>query len=98
MSGPAMTTGGLLLAATALLLLLGLKLRGPRGRPDLTGPPKRRRKRLSPGDAGRLRALVARGRDDEALRLIRELGYDEADARKLVGFIARLEEAGETES
>ena len=83
----------LLAAATALILLLGLKLRGPRGRPDLTGPPKRRRKRLSPGDALRLRTLVARGQDDEALRLIREAGYDDADARKLIGFIARLEES-----
>lgn len=81
--------------AAALLLLLGLKLRGPRGRPDLTGPPKRGRKRLSPGDARRLRTLVAQGREDEALRMIRALGYDEADARKLVRFVARLTETEE---
>lgn len=80
-------------AALLLLVLLAIRLRGPRDRPDLLGPPKRRRRRLRPGEAERLTALVAAGRGDEALRQIREMGFDETDAQKLVRFIAGFQAA-----
>lgn len=75
----------------ALLLLLALKLRGPGGGRDLTGPPKRRRRRITAEEAWRVRKLVARGDESEALRLIRAAGYGEAGARRLVALVARLE-------
>ena len=86
-------TGTWLLAAAgaALLLLLALRLRGPRNRTDLRGPPRRRRKRITAAEARRLGALVARADEREALRLIRRAGYDEAEAARLVRLIARLE-------
>jgi hypothetical protein len=75
----------------ALLLLLALKLRGPRNRTDLRRPPKRKRRRITADEAWRVRKLVARGDEGGALRLIREAGYDEGRARKLVALVARLE-------
>jgi hypothetical protein len=77
-------------ASVALILLLALKLRGPRGARDLMRPPKPKRKRLTPDDASKLQTLVAEGKEDEALHLVRGLGYEEAAARKLIAFIARL--------
>src|SRR4051812_4534200 len=85
---------GLLLAAAAallLLLLLARRLRGPRGRGDLLGPPKRRKRRIARADLRRLRALAAAGERQAALRLIRELGRDEAEAEKLLRLAERLE-------
>lgn len=86
------------LAAAVLLLLLWLRLRGPSGGRDLTGPPGRIRRVFTPDEAGRLAELVERGRSAEAVRLIRAAGHDEAQARKLVGMIERLtERRGETD-
>ena len=79
------------LAGAALLLLLALRLRGPRNRTDLRAPPRARKKRITPDEARRLGALVARGDEGEALRLIRRAGYDEAEARKLAALAARLQ-------
>jgi hypothetical protein len=78
-------------AAAALLLVLALKLRGPRGGRDLTGPPKRRRRRISADALARLRRLVAAGDEAGALRLIREAGHDEAEAARLLALAIRLE-------
>ncbi|MFL6844512.1 MAG: hypothetical protein ACJ8ER_06490 [Allosphingosinicella sp.] len=78
-------------AAAALLLALGLKLRGPRGGADLTGPSKRRRKRLTVRDARKITALVSEGKGGEARRFIREAGYDDSDAGKMVAFIETME-------
>lgn len=78
-------------AGAALLLLLALRLRGPRNRTDLTGPPRRRRKRITAAEAKRLGALVARADEAEARRLIRKAGFDEAEAARLVRLAARLE-------
>lgn len=79
-----------LAAAAALLLLLALKLRGPGGPSDLTGPPGRKRRRFSAAEAGALAELVERGEAEEAVRRIRAAGHDEATARRLVGLIERL--------
>jgi hypothetical protein len=78
-------------AVAALLLLLALKLRGPGGGRDLTGPPKRRRRRLTAEETARLRRLVAAGDEAGALRLIREVGHDEAQAARLLALAARLD-------
>ena len=81
----------------ALLLLLALRLRGPSGGRDLTGPPKRKGRTFTPAEAGRIAELVERGEREEALRLIRAAGHDEAMALKLVGLVERLEgRAGES--
>jgi uncharacterized protein YceH (UPF0502 family) len=89
----AMPSTGLLLAAAAALLLvvLALKLRGPHGPRDLTGPPKRRKRRIGLAEGRRLRALIAAGDGAAALRLIRELGHDEAKAQRLLSLAERLE-------
>lgn len=79
-----------LAASASLIALLALKLRGPRGARNLMTPPKPKRKRLTPDDASRLQALIANGKKDEALRLIRSLGYEDDAARRLIAFIARL--------
>ena len=81
-------------AVLLLLLVLALKLRGSGGRDDLMGPRKRRRKRISPGDAGRLIELVAAGDEEGALRVFREAGYDEAEARKLLALAVKVEGFG----
>ena len=84
-------------AAAVAVLLLGvllLKLRGSGGRDDLIDPRKRRRKRISPGEAGRLLELVEAGDEEGALRRIREHGYDEAGARKILAMVARFEDWG----
>jgi uncharacterized protein YceH (UPF0502 family) len=84
----------LLLAAAAvavLLLLLALRLRGPRGPRDLTGPPKRRRKRIRVGDAAHLTELAERGEHEEALRLMREWGYSEEDGARMTAFVERIQ-------
>jgi hypothetical protein len=90
-----MPSDGLLLAASAvlllLLLLLGLKLRGPSGPGDLTGPPGRRKRRVGLADGRRLHELLEAGDREGALRLIRELGHDEAEARRLLGIAERIE-------
>src|SRR5687767_6207994 len=86
------STGLLLAAASALLLVLlalALRLRGPGGPRDLTGPPKRRR--IGWADARRLGALLAAGDRAAALRRLRELGYPEADSAKLLALAERLE-------
>jgi hypothetical protein len=75
----------------ALFLLLALKLRGPRNRTDLSRPPRPKRPRFTKDDVRRLGALLARGDESGVLRLIRQAGYDEAEARKLVDLAARLE-------
>ena len=80
----------LLAVLAALILLLALKLRGPSGGRDLTGPPKRRPRAFSPAEAERIGELVMRGEKDEALRLMRAAGHDEAGALKLIGLIERL--------
>ena len=53
-------------AVLLLLVVLALKLSGSGDRDDLMGPRKRRPKRISPGEAGRLLELVEAG--DEATR------------------------------
>lgn len=80
----------LVAAGAALLLLLALRLRGPRGGGDLTGPPKRRGRTFSAAEAGRIGDLVARGEREQALRLIRDAGHDEETARRLIGLVERL--------
>lgn len=79
------------LAGAILLLTLALKLRGPRNRTDLRAPPRRKPRRISVAEVKRLGALVADADEEGALRAIRRAGYDEAEARKLVRLIARLE-------
>jgi hypothetical protein len=79
--------------AAALVLVLALRLRGPGSGRDLTGPPRGRS--FTPAEAARIGELVARGEQDEALRLIRAAGHDEAAARKLIGLVERLEGGGE---
>ena len=81
-------------AVILLLLVLALKLRGSRGRDDLMGPRKRRPKRISPGDASRLIELVAAGDEEGALRMIREAGYEEAEARKILALTVKVEDFG----
>lgn len=80
--------------AVLLLVVLVLKLRGSGGRGDLMGPPKLRRKRISPGEAGRLLELVEAGDQEGALRRIREHGYDEEGARKILAMVATFEDWG----
>lgn len=71
-----------------LILLLALKLRGPRGRGDLTGPP--RPKAFEPVEATRLTELITGGEEEEALRQMRKVGHDEASARRLIALVKRL--------
>ena len=77
-----------------LLVVLALKLRGSGGGDDLMGPRKRGRKHISPGEAGKLLELVEAGDEAGALRMIREHGYDEAGARKILALVARFEDYG----
>jgi hypothetical protein len=84
-------------AVLLLLLVLALKLRGPRGGDELTGPRKRRRKRISPGNASRLIELVSAGDEDAALKMIRDAGYDEAEARKVLALVVKVEHIGRPE-
>ena len=86
---PAVIVGVLL-----LLLALVLKLRGSRRGDDLMGPRKRRRKRISLGDASRLIELVSAGDEEAALRMIREAGYEEAEARKVLALVVKVEGYG----
>ena len=81
-----------LVAAGAILILamLALKLRGPLGRTDLTGPRKPKPRRLSRDEMDRLTALVGGGGEEEALRQLKGAGYDEAAARQLIGLMAKL--------
>jgi hypothetical protein len=81
-------------AVLLLLLVLALKLRGPRGGDDLIGPRKRRKKRISIGESSRLIELVSAGDEEGALRLFREAGYDEAEARKLLALAVKVEGYG----
>ena len=81
-------------AVLLLLVVLALKLRGSDGRDDLMGPRKRRRKHISPGEAGKLLELVEAGDEEGALRMIREHGYDEAEARKILALAAKVEGYG----
>ena len=81
-------------AGVLLLVVLALKLRGPRDRDDLMGPRKRGRKHISPGEAGRLLELVEAGDEAGALRMIREHGYDEAGARKILALVVKIEGYG----
>jgi hypothetical protein len=77
-----------------LLVVLGLKLRGSRGRGDLVAPPKHHRKLISPGDATKLMEMVSAGDEEGALRMIREAGYEEAEARKVLGLVVKVEHYG----
>lgn len=77
-------------AGLLLLLALALKLRGPRNRTDLTGPPGRKPRRLSREELDDLTALVGRGGEAEALRQLESAGYEEASALRLVRLMARL--------
>jgi hypothetical protein len=91
-----MTTPALLAAAAAAVLLaaLALRLRGPGGGRDLVGPPKRRKRkkrRLGLAEGRRLSALMRAGDRAGALRLIGELGRDEAEAERLLALAERLE-------
>ena len=81
-------------AVLLLLLVLALKLRGSRGGDDLMGPRKRRKKRISIGDSSRLIELISAGDDEGALRMFREAGYDEAEARKLLALAVKVEGYG----
>lgn len=81
-------------AAVLLLVVLAFKLRGSGGRDDLMGPGKRRKKRIGPGTAGRLLEMVEAGDDAGALRVIREHGYDEAGARKILAMVEKFEDWG----
>lgn len=84
-------------AAAALILILGLKLRGPRRGRDLMGPPKRRGRAFSAAEAERIGELVARGERAEALSAIRAAGHEEAEALKLVALVERLGGGGPEE-
>lgn len=77
-----------------LLVVLALKLRGSGGGDDLLGPRKRGRKSISPGTAGRLLELVEAGDEEGALRIIREHGYEETDARKVLAMVEKFEDWG----
>ncbi|HYD36446.1 MAG TPA: hypothetical protein VEA60_02465 [Allosphingosinicella sp.] len=79
----------LLAAAAAILIMLFLKFRGD-GRGDLTGPPKRKPRRLSRAELDRMTELVGRGGEAEVLRQLKAAGYDEAAARRLLWFMTRL--------
>src|SRR5687767_4179809 len=81
-------------AVLLLLLVLALKLRGSSGGDDLIGPRKRGRNRISPGDAGRLLELVSAGDEEGALRMIREAGYEEPEARKVLALVVKVEGYG----
>ena len=81
-------------AVLLLLVVLALKLRSSGGGDDLMGPRKRGRKRISPGEAGKLLELVEAGDEEGALRRIREHGYDEEGARKILALVARFEDWG----
>ena len=79
-----------------LLVVLALKLRGSGGGDDLMGPRRRRPKRISPGVAGKLLELVEAGDEEGALRMIREHGYDEAGARKILALVVKFEGHGKS--
>jgi hypothetical protein len=81
-------------AMLQLLVVLALKLRGSRGRDDVMGPPKRRKKRISPGVAGRLIELVSAGDEGGALRMFRAAGYEEAEARQVLALVVKVENYG----
>ena len=81
-------------AVLLLLVLLALKLRGSGGGDDLMGPRKRRPKHISPGEAGRLLELVEAGDEEAALRMIRQHGYEEAEARKVLALVVKFEDFG----
>ena len=81
-------------AVLLLLLVLALKLRGSRGGDDLMGPRQRRKKRISIGDSSRLIELVSAGDEEGALKIFREAGYDEAEARKLLALVVKVEAYG----
>jgi hypothetical protein len=71
-----------------LLLLLALRLRGPSGGRDLIRPPGP--EPFSEAEATRLTELIIRGEEEEALRLMRRAGHDEASARKLIALVTRI--------
>ena len=79
-----------------LLVVLALKLRGPRGGDDLMGPRKRRKKRITVGDSSRLIELISAGDEEGALRMFREAGYDEAEARKVLALVVKFEGHGKS--
>jgi hypothetical protein len=81
-------------AVLLLLLVLALKLRKSRSGDDLIGPPKRGRKWVSPSTATRLIELVSVGDEETALKMIREAGYDEAEARKVLALVVKTEDYG----
>jgi hypothetical protein len=58
------------------------------------GPQKRGRKRISPGDASRLIELVSAGDEEGALGMIREAGYEEAEAPKVLALVVKVEGYG----
>lgn len=80
-------------ASAVLLLLLALRLRGPGGGRDLTGPP--RPGPFGEAEAARLAGLILGGEEEEALRLMRRAGHDEAGARKLIALVTRIGDGAE---
>jgi hypothetical protein len=78
--------------ATLILAVLALKLRGPLGRTDLTGPRKPNPMRLSRDELDRLTALVGGGGEEEALRQLKDAGYEEPAARRLIWLMAKIAE------
>ncbi len=80
--------------ALLLLVVLVVKLRGSGGRDDLMGPRKRRPKRISPREAGRLLELVEAGDEEGALKRIREAGYEGTEARMVLALVTRFEDWG----
>lgn len=86
-----MSWSALLLAAAAgaALIALALRLRGG-GRGDLTGPPRRKPRRLSRQELDELTALVGRGGEEEAVRRLKSAGYDEAATRRLVRLMGKV--------
>lgn len=81
----------LLLAAAgaAVLILLVLKFRGRRPR-DLLGPPRRKPRHLPGEELERLTALVGRGEEAEVMRQLKNAGYSDKQAKRLLWLMARL--------
>lgn len=79
-------------AGAAALLVLALRLRGPR-RGDPTAPPKPKPRHLPHEELDELTALVGRGGEEEARRRLKSAGYSDAQVRRLIWLMTKVAEA-----
>jgi len=80
-------------AGAAVLILLALKLRGGGGgRGDPSAPPKRKPRHLPHEELDELTALVGGGGEEEVRRRLKDAGYGEAQVRRLIWLMTKLEE------